>query len=182
MLQIEVPTSEAYDERTGEFVNPTTFVLELEHSLASLSKWESKFEKPFIDTKDKTPEEMLWYVRFMTTTPNVPPEIFLKLTKKNFEEISEYIQAKMTATWFKELPNQRPNPEIVTAELIYYWMISYGIPFECQYWHLSRLLTLIKVCSHKNAPPKKQNMSKAEMAAQRRSLNAQRKQQYGTRG
>lgn len=179
MLRITVPLEESIDEESNEFVITKGFTLELEHSLASLSKWESKFERPFLGKEDKTAEETFWYIKDMTLTPNVPPEIFQKLSQENIDEIQKYIAAKMTATWFNERED-RPSREIITAEVIYYWMIALNIPFECQYWHLNKLITLVKVCNLKNTPPKK--MNRAEMVAQRNRLNAQRKAASGSRG
>lgn len=179
MLVIEVPMSEGFDEETEEFVEANIVVLELEHSLASLSKWESFYEKPFLSTTQKTPEQLLHYIMDMTLTPMVPEEVYGHLTPKNINEIDEYINSKQTATWFSDVGQERSR-EIVTAEVMYYWMVAMQIPFECQYWHLNRLLTLVRVINMKNAP--KRQMSPGEIAQRNRELNAQRKAQLGTSG
>lgn len=179
MLRITVST-ELYDEKTRRFGSEEFYTLELEHSLASLSKWESKFEKPFLSDKDKTREEILWYIGVMIQDPNFPPEVFTKLSQDNLDEINNYISAKMTATWIKEDPLKKNNKAVITAEIIYYWMISLNIPFECQHWHLNRLLTLIRVCNEKNAPPKK--MNPALRAQQQRQLNEERRRASNSNG
>jgi hypothetical protein len=182
MLRITVPLAEGFDDVKQEFIETESFALELEHSLASLSKWESREEKVFlgISEKDqKTNEELLRYIKDMTLTPNVPWEIYLRLSEQNIEQINKYINSKQTATWFST--QQRPSREIVTAEIIYYWMVALQIPFECQYWHLNRLLTLVQVCNEKNKPSNKK-MSRSEAMRKQRELNAQRRANSGTRG
>jgi hypothetical protein len=171
MLYITIPEQEIFDDATQTFISVKDIKLQLEHSLVSLKKWESKWKKPFLETK-MTPEEFLSYVECMTITQNVDPAVYLLLTPENIEEINNYINDPMTATTFTNRdPNQgRGKKEIVTAEIIYYWMVAQQIPMECQKWHLNQLMTLIRVCSIKNAPPKK--MSKAETMARHRAANA----------
>ena len=185
MLEITIPpvVSEQFDESKNEFVYSTVLeeqTLQLEHSLVSLSKWESKWCKPFISHKEKTVEEILDYIKCMTLNDNVDPEVYKHLTVGNFNEVHEYINAPMTATTFSADRNGKGSREIITAELIYYWMITLNIPFECREWHLNQLLTLIRVCNIKNSPPKK--MSKSEIAKRNAALNAARRKQLNTTG
>lgn len=180
MLQITVPAVEMYDDSINEFVYTKEQTLQLEHSLVSLSKWESKWCKSFIASKDKTNEEVIDYVRCMTLNKNVDPDVYQHLTTSNINQIEKYIAAPMTATYFSEDKKAKHSREVVTSELIYYWMIALNIPFECQKWHLNRLLTLIRVCNVKNQPPKK--MSKREIMSRNAALNAARRQQLNTKG
>lgn len=181
MLQITIPlTQEGWDEEKEVFVEPKTVTLQLEHSLVSLSKWESKWNKPFLSTREKTNEEILDYIKCMTITQNVKPEVYSHLTVDNFQQVDDYIQAPMTATVFSEDRSEKGGREIVTAELIYYWMIALQIPPEYRKWHLNQLLTLIRVCNIKNSPPKKR--SKSETMRRNAALNAARRQQFNTTG
>lgn len=181
MLQIIVPGTEMYNEATNTFADVKDQVLQLEHSLVSLSKWESKWCKPFLDKKEKTTEETFDYVRCMTISQNVPDDVYQRLTDENIEAISKYIDTPMTATTFAKNDKKAINREIVTAEIIYYWMIALNVPFEpCQKWHLNRLLTLINVCNIKNQPPKK--LGRREQLSQQRALNEARKAKYHTTG
>lgn len=180
MLQIEIPASEWWNESTNSFINVKPVTLTLEHSLVSLSKWESKWCKPFLTKDSKTNEETLDYIRCMTLTQNVDPNVYLGLTSKNIEEIKEYINNPHSATTIHENPNAPKSRETITSELIYYWMIALQIPFECQKWHLNRLLTLIRVCNVKNQPPKK--MSQRELMARNSALNKARRSQLHSRG
>lgn len=180
MLQLTIPTVELFNEETQEFVSVEGQTLQLEHSLVSLSKWESKWNKAFLSREEKTYEETLDYIQCMTITKNVKPEVYDCLTEDQIKQINSYIEAPMTATVFSQDPHGKAGREIITSELIYYWMISLQIPFECEKWHLNRLLTLIKVCSIKNAPPKK--MSKGATMKQYAALNAARRQKYNSKG
>lgn len=181
MLTIEIPLGpEGFNEETGEFVSVELYKLELEHSLISLSKWESKWCKSFLNNKGLTDEETIDYIKCMTLTDGVGDEVYSKLTNDNVTQINDYIAAPMTATTFSDNKGGKGGREIVTSELIYYWMIALNIPFECQYWHLNRLLTLVRVCNIKNAPPKKR--SKSDIASQYKALNAQRRAQMNTKG
>ena len=180
MLEITIPEVEQWDEVNQEFITSKEQVLRLEHSLVSLSKWESKWNKPFLDKKEKTREETIDYIKCMTLTQNVDPNTYNLLTKENIIEINKYISSPMTATTFREDPNKKGSREIITSEIIYYWMISLNIPFECQKWHLNRLLTLIKVCSIKQQPPKK--MSKRDVMSRNAALNAARRKQLNSKG
>lgn len=180
MLTITVPAIEMFDDLRDEFIDLPAVTLELEHSLVSLSKWEAKWEKPFLSDQEKETHEYIDYIKSMTISEGVNPEVYSRLSNQNFAEVSRYIEAKMTATWFTELRPANSRREIVTSEIIYYWMIALTIPFECQYWHLNRLLTLIRVCNQKNAPAKK--MSRSELASRNRALNEQRRAQFNTAG
>ena len=181
MLNIIVPGAEYFKEDTFEFITIKEQKLQLEHSLVSLSKWESKWCKPFLSENNKTTEMNLDYIRCMTLTQNVDPKIYYALTSDNIKEITEYINAPMTATWFSQNDkNSKKNKhEIVTAEIIYYWMIAYNIPFECQKWHLNRLLTLIQVCNIKNNP---QKISKKDLLNRNRALNEARRAKFNSKG
>ena len=180
MLKITIPSAELWDEDKEEFVYTKEQTLQLEHSLVSLSKWESKWCKAFLSKHEKTFEETVDYIKCMTLTQNVNSDVYQYLTNKNIAEINRYIEAPMTATYFSDDKIGKTSREQVTSELIYYWMVALNIPFECQKWHLNRLLTLVKVCNIKNQPPKKR--SRKEILSRNAALNAARRKQLNTRG
>lgn len=180
MLRLEIElVPELWDEKKEEFIPPVFTTIELEHSLVSLSKWESKYCRPFISKEEKTPEETLDYIKFMTLTPDVDPSVYECLSERNIREINAYIDSPMTAT---TVPNTNTGGgrETVTAELVYYWMIALTIPPQYENWHLNRLLTLIKVCNFKNQPPKK--MSNQEAVSRNKAINAANKKKFNTKG
>lgn len=179
MLKFTIPTIEQYDEIKEEFIISKEVILQLEHSLVSLSKWESKWCKPFLSKQDKTFEESIDYIKCMTITQNVNDDVYFRITPDLLSEVSKYIDAPMTATTFSK-EKKSINRDVITAEIIYYWMVALQIPFECQKWHLNRLLTLINVCNLKNNPPKK--MSKKELMSRNAALNAARRQSINSLG
>lgn len=181
MLQIVVDGNEFFDEVTEEFVKVKSRKLTLEHSLLSLSKWEAKWKKPFLSDKNHSPEEFLDYIRCMTVTQNVDPLLYKCLSRKNLEDIKDYITDSHTATTIYSNAPQGGHKRTITSELIYYWMVANNIPSDYEKWHLNRLLTLIRICSIENNPNKKK-MSKSAIHNQNRQLNAARRAKYNTRG
>lgn len=179
MLKLKLPDRQLWDEINEEFIYVKGADLTLEHSLVSISKWEAKWKKPFLGT-ERTLEETKDYIRCMTISQNVDPQVYNFLDGNAIRKVNEYINDSMTATWFTEQKNKPVSQKRITNEIIYYWMISCGIPFECQKWHLNHLLTLIRVCELKNAPKKK--MSKKSIATQNAALNAQRRKARGSKG
>lgn len=188
MIEIVIPEQhyEFFDEVKEEFLPPVDIKetkIQIEHSLISLKKWEQKWHKPFLGKTEKTLEEIKDYIRCMTLTHGVDPGIYNWIPNNVIEEVLEYIKNPMTATTFKEdrlVGAQKNSREIITAEIIYYWMIALSIPVEFQKWHLNQLLTLIKVVNIKNAGPKK--MDKKMAAQERAALNKLRREQYNSKG
>ena len=166
MLRLIIPATEKWDDEKQEFIYQDAVELELEHSLVSVSKWESKWCKAFLTNKYKTVEETIDYIKCMTITPNVPDSVYECLTNTNVLDVCKYIESPMTATVFSK-DNSKPSREVITSEIIYYWMIALNIPFEYQYWHL-------------NNPPKK--MGRAELLRRNAELNAARRKKLGTKG
>lgn len=190
MLLLELTPVECFDERNDVFyyaypwdkTKPVTadqiFKIQLEHSLLSLSRWEEKWKVPFlVKEPEKSIEQVLDYIRFMTLTKNVPSGVYNSFTQDQVDKIVSYIEDPHTATWFSERGGQNApggKERIITAEIIYYWMIANNIPWDpCERWHLNKLLTLIRVCSIENTPKKKQ--SKAEIANEYRQIKAARR-------
>ena len=178
MLKIYIPPSEWFNQQTNEFVPMKGGILKLEHSLLSISEWESKWKKPFLlsNPEDQhTNEEMIDYVRCMTLNKDVDDTLYMRLNQSAVNEIEAYINDPHTATVFSKHDNQ-PNrsSEFTTSELIYYWMVELGIPFECQKWHLNRLLTLIRIISIKR-DSKNNKMSNKDILKKYSSTNARRR-------
>lgn len=180
MLQITIPAVELWDGGKQEFVYTKEQTLQLEHSLVSISKWESKWCKPFLTKDAKTFEETIDYIRCMTLTQNVDPKVYNYIPNNVMNQIEQYIDAPMTATWFVENEKGKPSREQITSELIYYWMIALNIPWDCQKWHLNRLLTLIRVCNIKNQPLKK--MSKKDIISRNKAINEANRKRLNSKG
>lgn len=184
MLNIVVPATERWDEQKEEFISLSKDQkLMLEHSLISLSKWEQRWHKPFLSKEPKSTDETLDYIKCMTVSKNCADSVYDCLTYENFKEIDEYINDSMTATWFGENPfggNTSGEEKVITNEIIYYWMLKLGIPYECEKWHLNQLITLIRVTSEKDKPEQKR--STQEVAMSNRALNEARLKEWGTKG
>ena len=175
MLEIDVVTGESFNEMTTEFVMETTRI-RLEHSLVSVSKWEAVWEVSFLGKKEKTNKQMLSYIELMLIDDDLSPEVFQRLIDKHLKEIKDYVAAPMTATKLHTDLNAPGSREVITSELIYYWMISMNVPVEFEHWHLNRLITLIRVINLKNSPKKRMSLS------ERRALNRARLSQHNTHG
>lgn len=185
MLTLTIPDIEVYDESTNMFSYIKGQTIVLEHSLVSVSKWESKWKIPFLSSEDKTASQTIDYIRCMTITQNVNPILYNNLTQSMLEKIQKYINDPMTATWFSNRNKQNSSKRVVTSELIYYWMIESGIPMECQKWHLNRLLTLIEVCNEERKaadPNNRKKINPRDIARSRSALNASRKANMHSRG
>lgn len=175
---------EKWDSKKEEFIPPKTVVLQLEHSLVSISKWESKWCKPFLSSiKTATVEETLDYIKCMTLTQNVNPDVYNHVTDRELDQIIDYINLPMTATTIAEEEEdnkKKTSPRIVTNELVYFWMIAHQIPWECQKWHLNRLLMLIKVCEAERAPKKKR--TQGELMRRNAEINARNRKKFNSKG
>lgn len=181
-IEITIPKIELYDEAANKFVvDQPEVVIEVEHSLVSISIWEAKFEKPFLNAPTMSDAEVIAYIKCMAKDQKIPDSVFDRITKDGAGQVAKYITAKMSATSFAELPGQKaPAKQTITSEMIYHWMVSHNIPSEYQHWHLNRLITLIRVCNDANAPKKK--MSTSDVYARNRALNAKRRAESGSRG
>lgn len=180
MLELHVPGQEFWDDEKEEFTYGKDVVLQLEHSLVSISKWEAKHHKAFLSKRIKSQDEMDDYIRCMVINRNVDPSVFSRLTVENLQDINEYIENPMSATYLGNDKETGGPKDTITSELIYYWMITYNIPAEYQKWHINRLMALISVCSRKNSPGKK--MSNRAILQKNAALNAKRRAMLGTKG
>ncbi len=180
-LYITIPGREWFNEDTEEFSYTPEANIVLEHSLLSISEWESRWHKPFFSPKPKTEQELYDYVRCMTTSDRPDENVYRALSRSNIDKIQKYIENPMTATTFSDSGEKKQNREIITSEIFYYWMTMFNIPFvPCETWHINKLQALIHVCAIKNQSPKK--MSKNEIIKRNSSLNAMRRAKYGSKG
>ena len=177
---IIVPEREFWNEADEVFVKVPATELVLEHSLFSISKWEAIWHKPFLSREDRTVEETRSYIQCMTVNHGVSPEVYFALTQNNITEVSDYIEDPMTATWFSKKP-QRGRQRVYTSELLYYYMIAFKIPFECEHWHINRLLTLIRICDEENSTSGKRG-KKGDTSKHYAEVNAARKKMSGSKG
>lgn len=180
MLQLRFPDTEFFDEQNEKFVKIKGQAIQLEHSLVSISKWESRWKKPFLVREGHTREETIDYIKCMTITQNVNPLLYQLLTNEQLTKVNNYIDDPMTATTISKQEGKGASAKVITSEEIYYAMVAYQIPFECQRWHFNRLMMLIRVCDERNKPKKK--MRKGEIAKRNRNLNAARRARLGTKG
>ena len=180
MLTLIIPGDEYFNETEQTFETVGDVELILEHSLLSLSKWESQVKKPFLSRVEKSPDEIRLYMEAMIISPNPPKDVVKRFTKSNMEAINAYIDSSESATTFGVMPETKGRGETITSELIYYWMVAFNIPFECENWHLNRLFSLIRICNIKNQKPKK--VSRHELLARQRALNEKRKAELHTKG
>jgi hypothetical protein len=181
MLRATVPGAELFDEEKQQFITRESITLKLEHSLASISKWESYWKKPFLGKEEeKTTAEVNHYINCMSVDGDIPDETFSYIPNEIYSQITDYINDPMTATWFKEDKSSARNKDVLTSEVLYYYMIAQNVPIECENWHLNRLITLLRVCGEKNQPQKK--MNKKDWIAQRRALNEARRSRFNTKG
>lgn len=175
-----LPACRFFNEATEEFVTYPKSTLKLEHSLISISKWESKWHKSFLNAKSYTIEEFRDYIRCMSLDPNITDDMLARINPEHIAKIWDYIKDPMTATVITRRGRQkRAGNSFVTSETIYYWMVSLGIPFECEKWHLNRLLMLVEVCSIKQNPEK---MNKRDAAAMRAMANEANRKRFGSKG
>lgn len=182
MLQIEVNGTQLWDEEKEQFVSTDSTVIRLEHSLVSISKWESIYKRPYLVPQRFSQKETVDYIKCMCLDDNISDEVFFAVYGDSslMKQIDDYINSSPTATTINDNDKKKRNSEKITSELIYYWMVANEIPFTCETWHIERLLTLIRVCNVKNQPPKKQ--SSKDIYARNKQLNAARRAKHHSKG
>jgi len=181
MIKITIPPSELWDDNRQEFITITEpIIIPMEHSLVSIHEWEKQWHKPFLKKfPKKTTDETVSYLACMSLRDDVDPKVFYAIPKGEMERINKYIEDPMSART-KSSGQRSAKRETITAELIYFWMFTYNIPYECREWHLNSLLSLIELCSIKNTPPKK--MSASQKYAKYNALNNARRKAFHTKG
>lgn len=180
MLKIVISEKDFWDDNKQMFLHFNGGHLELEHSLIAISKWESKYKKPFFSKKEKTQDEISYYIKCMTLNDVKDPLIYNSLSNSDFKLVSDYINDSMTATVISKKNSGGGSPEPITSELIYFWMLSFNVPVEFQYWHINRLMTLLRICSIKNQAPQKHSTS--QLLNRNAALNAARRKMLNSKG
>ena len=184
MLELVLPETELFDEKNSKIIRLPKSTLRLEHSLLSLSKWESVWEVPFISREPKTREQLMSYIAIMSLDP-ISVEDLQRLESVHFETINEYLERKHSATWFSDTGSKGGTGRTITSELIYYWMTSYNVPFVCETWPLARLMNLIRIAQIKAEeadPNRKNKRPSSTMLSERAALNAKRREQLNSKG
>lgn len=180
MITIDLGTLEYYDSEKNEFVYEEGGKVRFEYSLKMLYEWEGKWKKAFLKgNKNLTTEEAVDFYIMMALDP-IDKKF---MTGEAMETLSKYVNDPQTATTFADGQNGNTSPskgKIFTSEELYAMMITSNVPLDFENRNLNRLITILRVISVQNTPPKK--MSKNDIYRQNAALNAERKARLNTKG